>query len=114
MKSYSVVKVGAIQAYADGLLGANELAELADTSMGNVILPVREPRRPHSGSEKNATRGHTSASLVPHEVSPPRINAVGLVAARPSDWTIAVRSKSKLPSRDAFAPYLGCNFSPPI
>lgn len=80
-----MVKVGPIQAYADGLLNDHELAKSADTSKG---LPVHE---------KNAGRSHSSASHVPHEVSPPRINPAGLVAARPD-------GRSKLLSGDTSGP----------
>jgi hypothetical protein len=90
-----VVKVGPIQAYADGLLSDDELAELADASIGNVIVPVREPRRQHSENGGNATRSHTFVSSVPHDVSPPRVKAAG---SRPNDETTAVRTRSKLSS----------------
>lgn len=90
MKPSPVIKVGPIQAYADGLLNDDELAELADMSIGNVILPVQQ----HTADGKNATQGHASTSLVPHGVSPPRINDAGLALARPNDGTIAVRSSS--------------------
>lgn len=81
-----MVKLGPIQAFADGLLNDDELAELADTSIGKVVMPEREPRRQHSENGKHATRSHASVSPVPHDVSPPRVNAAG---SRPSDGTAA-------------------------
>ena len=90
-----MVKVEPIQAYADGLLDGDELAELADTSIGNIIVPVREPRQQHSENGKNVTRSHTLVPPVPHGVSPPRVKAAG---SRPNDGTTAVRTRSKLSS----------------
>ncbi|KAI9570156.1 ribonuclease H-like domain-containing protein [Boletus coccyginus] len=76
-----------LKAFADGLLNDDELAELADTSIGKVVMPEREPRRQHSENGKHATRSHASVSPVPHDVSPPRVNAAG---SRPSDGTAAL------------------------
>jgi len=99
-----VVKLGPIQAYADGLLNDDELAELADTSIGKVVMPEREPRQRHSEDVKHVTRSHTSASPVPHDVSPPRVNAA---RSRLSDETVALHNKSKgmLPSVGSSGPH---------
>lgn len=86
-----MVKVG-IQAYADGLLNNDELAELADASTGGVVVPAQKPRRQDSEHGKIATRSHTSIS--PH-VSPPLVNVAG---SRPNDGATVVRTRSKLPS----------------
>lgn len=95
----SAVKVGPIQAYADGLLNDDELAGLAGTSVDNVVMPVREPMRYHSERGKDATPIHTSVSSgVPHDATRPRTSIAGLNALRPSDEMITVRGSSNLAS----------------
>lgn len=93
-----MVKVASIQAYADGLLSDEELAELASTSISHVILPVEEPGRQRSESGKHATRCHTSVSPVPLAVSPERVKVAGSIAPRPSNGVAAVGSRGQLPS----------------
>lgn len=61
-----MVKVGPIQAYADGLLDDDELAQLADTSTCNVPLLEQPPR---AADEGNTTQNRTSAQASPRWVN---------------------------------------------